>query len=323
MSDIYDVIIIGSGPAGLTAGIYASRADLKVLMFAGHKWGGQLMLTTEVENFPGFPEGILGPTLMENMRKQAERFGVKIIEEEVTQVDFKARPFLVGKETAKTVIIAAGAETKWLGLINEQRLIGRGVSSCAPCDAPFFRDKKVAVIGGGDAAMEEVQVLTKFASEVTLVHRGDTFRASKIMQERVMDNPKVKIIKNTAVEDILGQDRVSGIKLKNSVSGEIQELNVDGVFVAIGHAPVTGLFAGQLDLDEKGYVKSARHGKFTRLDDEGKALLHPYHTMTSVEGIFVAGDVHDFHYRQAITAAGYGCEAALEAERWLVNTSNS
>lgn len=321
MGELQDVIILGSGPAGLTAGIYTSRAALKTTLIAGAKWGGQLMLTTDVENFPGFPEGIQGPELMDKMRKQAERFGVVVVDENATKVDFSKRPFEVQYHDqtvqAKAVIIATGAETKWLGLPNEQRLIGRGVSSCAPCDAPFFRNKKVVVVGGGDAAMEEAMVLTKFSCQVVLVHRRDTFRASKIMQDRILSNPLITVVKNSEVIDIVGQDRVEGVKIKNITTNEEQSIEVQGIFVAIGHTPTTDMYKGQLELDEKGYVKSKRHGAFAKQDDNGDIVMHRYHTMTSVDGVFVAGDVHDYHYRQAITASGYGCEAALEVERWL------
>jgi thioredoxin reductase (NADPH) len=303
--EIYDVVIIGSGPAGLTAGIYTSRANLKTMLIAGDKWGGQLMLTTEVENYPGFPEGITGPELMLRMRKQAERFGTKIVDQNMTEFNFSKRPFEIkyGSELvlAKSVIVSTGAETRWLGLPNEQKLIGRGVSSCAPCDAPFFRNKRVIVAGGGDSAMEEALVLTKFATEVLLVHRRAEFRASKIMVDRVLNNPKIKIISSAEIIDILGENKVQGVKLKSTIDNSEWEEAVDGVFVAIGHIPACKIFDGFLELDEKGYmVKKTR-------------------SMSSIEGVFTAGDVHDHQYRQAITAAGYGCEAALEAERWLTD----
>lgn len=311
MTDIRNVIIIGSGPAALTAALYNARANLAPLVLAGSKWGGQLMLTTDVENYPGFPEGILGPKLMENFRHQAERFGAEILTVDVTAVDFSQRPFKVmagGKEyLAKSVIIATGAETNWLGLANEQRLIGRGVSSCAPCDAWFFKDKKVVVVGGGDSAMEEALTLTKFATAVTIIHRRDEFRASKIMLDRAKGNKKISFIVNTVVVDVLGKDKVSGIKIKNSKDGSTQDLAVDGMFVAIGHSPATDIFKGQVELDEKGFVAKKTIG-------EGPGA---FKMATSVEGVFVAGDVHDYHYRQAVTAAGYGCAAALEAEKWL------
>ena len=306
-SNNFDVIIIGSGPAGLTASIYATRAALSTLILAGTSLGGQLMLTTEVDNFPGFPEGVMGPELMQKMRKQAERFGAKVINADVEKVIFTDPPFKIfadGKEyTSKAVIIATGAETIWLGLENEWKLIGRGVSSCAPCDAPFFKEKKVIVVGGGDSAMEEALVLAKFATEVTIVHRRDKFRASDIMQKKVLDEPKIKVMWNSEVVDVLGEQKVLGVKIKNSQTNETQDFPVDGMFVAIGHSPMSKIFAGHVDLDEKGYVK-----KFPR---EGVEFS------TSVEGVFVAGDVHDHHYRQAVTAAGFGCQAAMDCEKWL------
>ncbi|KKR51063.1 MAG: Thioredoxin reductase [Candidatus Curtissbacteria bacterium GW2011_GWA1_40_16] len=305
-----EVIIIGSGPAGLTAAIYLARANLKPLLFAGVKWGGQLMLTTDVENYPGFVEGIQGPELMEKFKKQAERFGAEIVTTDITEVDFSKRPFVVtaGEKTykSKAVLIATGAETKWLGLPNEQRLIGHGVSSCAPCDAFFFRDKKVVVVGGGDSAMEEALVLTKFATEVSIIHRRDEFRASQIMIDRAKANPKIKFILNSEIVDVLGKDKVEGVKIK-SKDGSTQDLAVDGMFLAIGHLPVTGIFKGQLELDEKDYIVRKTVG-------EGPQA---FKMMTSVEGVFVAGDVHDVSYKQAVTAAGYGCQAALEVERWI------
>lgn len=310
MEQTRDIIIIGSGPAGLTAAIYAARANLSPLVLAGVKWGGQLMLTTDVENYPGFPEGILGPELMKKFRDQAERFGAQMKDVDVTAVDFKNEPFKVtaGEKEyfAKSVLIATGAETNWLGLPNEQKLIGRGVSSCAPCDAFFFREKRVAVVGGGDSAMEEALVLTKFASAVTIIHRRDQFRSSKIMLDRAKANPKISFITDTVVTDVLGDQKVEGLKLKNNKSGQESDLQLDGMFVAVGHTPMTKIFQGQVDLDEKGYVKKV-------LDEVGRQ----YKMSTSVEGVFVAGDVHDYHYRQAITAAGYGCMAALEIEKWL------
>lgn len=316
--EIRNLVIIGSGPAGLTAALYTARADLKPLVLVGAKWGGQLMLTTDVENYPGFVEGILGPELMEKFREQAKRFGAEIVGEDVTAVDFKSRPFkiFVGSPSpqgsgevykTKAVIIATGAETKWLGLPNEQRLIGRGVSSCAPCDAFFFKDKKVVVVGGGDSAMEEALVLTKFATDVSIVHRRDEFRASQIMIDRAKANKKISFVLNSEVVDVLGKDKVEGVKIKNNMDNSIKEMLVDGIFVAIGHLPQTELFKGQVELDDKGYVKRMAKG-------EGPTA---FNMMTSVEGVFVAGDVHDYHYRQAVTAAGYGCAAALEAEKWI------
>lgn len=299
---MYDVIIIGSGPAGLTAAIYNTRADLKTLVIAGGKWGGQLMLTTLVENFPGFPEGIQGPDLMQNMRKQAEHFGAEFIEEDFVSADFSNSPFKITVSDkvyeGKSVIIATGADTKWLEVPGEKEKIGRGVSSCAPCDAFFFRNKNVIVVGGGDSAMEEALVLTKFATTVTVVHRKDEFRASEIMQKRVKEHPKVKIMYNSEVTEVLGEATVTGVKIKNNKTNEISELPIDGVFVAIGHFPNTKAFK-DIELDEMGFVKVKDH------------------FLTNKQGVFVAGDVHDAHYKQAITAAGYGCAAALEAERWL------
>lgn len=299
---LYDVIIIGSGPSGLTAAIYTTRASLKTLVVAGATWGGQLMLTTEVENFPGFPEGIQGPDLMANMRKQAEHHGAEIIDVPVTAVDFSGRPFKVitGDQTYEgaSVIIATGADTKWLGVTGEKEKIGRGVSSCAPCDAPFFREKEVIVAGGGDSAMEEAMVLTRFAKHVTLIHRRDELRASQIMQDKAKANPKISFMMNTEILEILGGERVSGVRVKDNATGENRDITADGIFVAIGHIPNSKLFTG-IDVDEKGYVKAYEH----------------FHT--NVEGVFVAGDVHDQEYQQAVTAAGFGCAAALEAERWV------
>ena len=313
VSGIRNVIIIGSGPAALTAALYTARADLAPLVLAGIKWGGQLMLTTDVENYPGFPQGVLGPELMEKFRTQATRFGAEILAEDVTSVDFKSRPFKIttGNKTykSKSVIIATGAETKWLGLENEQRLIGRGVSSCAPCDAFFFKGKKVIVVGGGDSAMEEALTLTKFATSVAIVHRRDEFRASKIMIDRARANKKTSFILNSEVVDVLGKDKVEGVKIKNNKDQSLKEMPIDGIFVAIGHLPMTSLFKNQLELDKKGYIERA-------IDDK-RSTINIYRMMTSVEGVFVAGDVHDWHYRQAVTAAAYGCMAALEAEKWL------
>ena len=299
---MYDVIIIGSGPAGLTAAIYTTRADLKTLVIAGGKWGGQLMLTTLVENFPGFPEGIQGPELMANMRKQAEHFGAEFVDEDFVMGDFSVKPFKITASDktyeGKSVIIATGADTKWLDVKGEKEKIGRGVSSCAPCDAVFFRNKNVIVVGGGDSAMEEALVLTKFATSVTLVHRKDSFKASEIMQKRVRENPKIKILFNSEVIEILGEANVTGVKIKNNKTNEASELPIDGVFVAIGHIPNTSKFK-EIELDEAGFVK-----------------VHE-HFLTNKDGVFTAGDVHDSHYKQAITAAGYGSAAALEVQKWL------
>lgn len=302
---MYDVIIIGSGPAGLTAAIYTTRANLKTLVIAGTKWGGQLMLTTLVENYPGFPQGIQGPDLMNLMRKQAERFGAEIIDKDFINADFNppaGGPFKVSTADTdyegKSVIIATGADTKWLNVLGEKEKIGRGVSSCAPCDAFFFKNKNIIVVGGGDSAMEEALVLTNFANQVTIVHRREDFRASDIMQKRAKQNPKIKFLLNSEVIEILGQDKVMGVKIKNTKTNKISEMPIDGVFVAIGHLPNSTLFKG-IDVDEQGFIKVKDHYK------------------TNIDGVFVAGDVHDAHYKQAITAAGYGCAAALEAESWL------
>ncbi|MBI5654076.1 thioredoxin-disulfide reductase [Candidatus Uhrbacteria bacterium] len=301
-----DVIIIGSGPAGWTAATYAARAELKPILFEGPEPGGQLMTTTEVENFPGFPKGILGPELMANMREQAKRFGTEIISENVTAVDFSGSPLkvMVGDRVyeAKTVIISTGATARRLGLESEKALYGKGVSACATCDGFFFKGKNVAIVGGGDSAMEEANFLTRFAAKVYLIHRRDSFRASKVMQERTFANPKIEVVWNTAVDEILGVDvgHVTGIRLKDTVTGETREMPIDGVFAAIGHEPNTSLFKGVLELDEKNYIKTV-----------------PGSTRTNVPGVFAAGDVQDAKYRQAITAAGTGCMASLEAEKFL------
>ncbi len=297
------VLIIGSGPAGLTAAIYAARADLEPVVIAGFVPGGQLMITSEVENFPGFPEGIDGPALMANMRAQAERFGARMHDLDVDSVDFSQRPFQVvaggTRYTADSVIVATGASAIWLDLENETRLRGRGVSACATCDGFFFRDRKIAVVGGGDSALEEALFLTKFASEVVLIHRRDEFRGSRIMQNRAKTHPKISIEWNTQVTDVLGQDKIEAIELTDTVSGEKREMPIEGLFIAIGHKPNTGVFREYLDIDDKGYLEVTDH------------------TLSNIEGVFVAGDVHDHRYRQAITAAGDGCRAAIDAERWL------
>jgi len=302
---VRDVIIIGSGPAGLTAALYTARADLNPFMIEGREAGGQLMLTTEVENFPGFPDGRMGPELMADMRKQAERFGTEILTADVDEVDFSAgSPFTVkvGEDIhrARSVIVSTGATARWLGLPNEQRLIGRGVSSCATCDGFFFRDKRLVVVGGGDSAMEEAIFLTKFATEVTVVHRRHELRASKIMADRARANPKITFAWNSVVVDVLGDEVVRGVILQDTLTGERREHRTDGVFLGIGHDPTTSLFRGQLDLDDEGYI-----------------LVREPSTATSVDGVFAAGDVVDHTYRQAITAAGMGCKAAIDAERWL------
>ncbi len=299
------VVIVGSGCAGNTAAIYAARANLQPLVVKGKEAGGQLSLTTLVENFPGFPEGVDGPVLVENMKKQAEHFGAEYLDGEVTEADLSSRPFRLSVDGERletsTLIIASGASARWLGLPNEQKLIGRGVSSCATCDGFFYRDKKIMVIGGGDSAMEEANFLTRFGSEVTIVHRREEFRASKIMLDRARKNPKIKWLTSTVVEDIhdVQQGVVTGVRLRNVQTGRVWEQDVDGFFVAIGHIPNTKVFRGQIETDSEGYIVS--HGG----------------ARTSVAGVFHAGDVQDRVYRQAITAAGAGCMAAIEAERFL------
>ena len=322
---IHDVVVIGSGPSGWGAAIYLARADLKPLVFAGEKSGGQLMLTTDIENFPGFEQGIQGPLLMDQMRKQAERFGTIVRDSNVTKVDFTQRPFRIWSGSqevhAKAVLIATGAEAVWLGVKGEEQFIGRGVSSCAVCDAAFFRNKKTIVVGGGDAAMEDAMALTKFAESVTLIHRRESFRASKIMQDRVVSNPKVSVMMNSEILEIKGDSKVSGVTVRDISTGAVSDLPVDGVFVAIGHKPATSLFAGQVQLDEKGYLVTRLALGTQSLTLAQSALTEEgfvaYPTMTSVEGVFGAGDVADFRYRQASTAAGFGVMASLDVERWL------
>jgi thioredoxin reductase (NADPH) len=306
MNSIHKVVILGSGCAGNTAAIYTSRANLQPLILEGHEPGGQLSITTEVENFPGFPEGIHGPQLVQNMKQQAERFGAIFRHGRVAHADLSRRPFTLELEDGEkfqthTLIIATGASARWLGLPNEQKLIGHGVSSCATCDGFFFRNKKIMVIGGGDSAMEEANFLTRFGSEVALVHRSGSFRASKIMLERAQANPKIKFLLNTVVEDIYDVDKneVTGVKLRDLKTGESYHRDVDGFFVAIGHIPNTNPFASQLDLDPDGYIIT--HGG----------------ARTNIKGVFHAGDVQDRTYRQAITASGAGCMAAIEVERFL------
>ncbi len=318
-SEVQKLAIIGSGPAGLTAAIYAARANLNPVMFAGLTYGGQLMLTTEVENFPGFPDGIQGPDLMQNMLKQAERFGTKILYEDVISVDFKQHPFKIksdsGEYFAHSVIIATGAASLWLGLPSEERLRGRGVSSCATCDGAFFRGKEIIVVGGGDAAMEEANYLTKFASKVTVLNRGEVLRASEIMAERARSNPKITILMNTAVEEFLGEQKLTGVKIKNTKTNESSVMNVEGAFIAIGHKPNTNIFQGQVEVDAAGYVIRKGREQEAKVSESGADAHYP--SATSVPGVFVGGDVHDHHYRQAITAAGMGCMAALDAEKYL------
>ncbi len=303
MANLYDVIIIGSGPAGYTAAIYAARANLSVLMFQGYQVGGQLMLTSDVENYPGFEEGILGPTMMEKFEVQARRFGTEVIPEDVIAIDFSSRPFKVttdsGEYLARAVIISTGASAKWLGLPSERRLQGCGVSACATCDGFFFKKKDVAVVGGGDTAMEEAIFLTRYANHVTVIHRRETLRASKIMQDRAFKNPKISFIWDTEIVEVLGDTEVTGLRLRNLKTGEESVLPVQGFFLAIGHEPNTSLFKGVIDMDKKGYIVPVEY------------------TMTNIPGVFAAGDVTDHRYRQAVTAAGDGCRAAIDVERWL------
>ncbi len=313
VNDIRDVIIIGSGPAGLTAAIYTARANMSPLVIEGEpsstsdQPGGQLMLTTEVENYPGFPEGIMGPELMMNFRAQASRFGAEFITNKVTRVDFGQHPFTIEvgdtSYSTRSVIVSTGAQSLMLGLPNEDRLIGHGVSTCATCDGFFFKDQEIAVVGGGDSAVEEATFLTRFASKVYLVHRRDELRASKIMRDRAFNNPKIEILWNNEVVEVHGEEKLSGVILENTVTKERASLPVTGLFIAIGHQPNTSLFAGQLDLKSNGYL-----------------VTKPNSSETQVPGVFACGDVQDDYYRQAITAAGSGCMAAIDAERWLEET---
>jgi len=299
----HKVVIIGSGPAGLTAAIYAARANLEPLCIEGVPWGGQLQLTTEVENYPGFPKGLLGPEMMQLFRDQAERFGTKFLTANVEKVDFSKRPFKLWADDnlieAQAVVVATGASAMWLDIPSETRLRGHGVSACATCDGFFFKAKDVAVIGGGDTAMEEATFLTKFASTVTIIHRRDKLRASKFMQKRAMENPKIKFRWNAVVTEVLGTQKVEGLRIKDTVTGKEDTMKAEGLFLAIGHKPNTGFLRGALEMDDLGYLK---------IQDN---------TKSSVEGVFIAGDVFDKRYRQAITAAGSGCQAAIDAERWL------
>ncbi len=298
------VLIIGSGPAGYTAAIYTARAGLEPLMLAGLNFGGQLMITTDVENYPGYPDGVTGPLMMEEFQKQAERFGTEVLLEDATRVDFSERPFKVETAsqayTADAVIVATGASARWLGLESETRLQNQGVSACATCDGALFRDKPMAVVGGGDTAMEEALFLTRFATRVTLIHRRGELRASKIMQERALANEKIEFAWHSEVEEVLGDDFVTGVRLKDNRDGSTREVDVEALFIAIGHQPNTAIFQGQLELDDTGYIK-----------------VQPGTTRTNVEGVFACGDAMDPTYRQAITAAGTGCMAAIDSERWL------
>jgi thioredoxin reductase (NADPH) len=298
------LIIIGGGPAGYTAALYAARADLAPLVIEGFAWGGQLMITSDVENYPGYPDGVMGPEMMADFRRQAERFGAEFVTDDVTRVDFSEQPLRVWVEddeyAARAVVIATGASARWLGIESEEKHKGRGVSACATCDASFFREKDVYVVGGGDSAFEEALFLTKFATRVHLVHRRDEFRASKIMVDRAEKNEKLDFLLNAVVEEIIGDVKVEGLKLRNTVTGELWEVPADGLFVAIGHDPTTSLFKDQLDHDEGGYL-----------------ITKPGSTETNIPGVFAAGDVQDRTYRQAVTAAGSGCMAALDAEKFL------
>lgn len=298
------LVIVGSGPAGYTAAIYAGRADLAPVMFAGHQFGGQLMLTTDVENYPGFPEGISGPEMMELFQKQAERFGTRVIAEDATVLDLRQRPFRVGNDEhlflADAVVLATGASAKWMEIPSEKRLLNKGVSACATCDGALFRNKAMAVVGGGDTAMEEALFLTRYATKVSVIHRRDRLRASKIMQERALANPKIEFLWNSEVDEVLGDDYVTAVRVRDVHTGATSEIPLEAVFVAIGHRPNTDLVRGQLELDSVGYIK-----------------VEPGTTRTGIEGVFACGDATDPVYRQAITAAGTGCMAAIDAERWL------
>lgn len=303
-SEVYEVIIIGSGPAGYTAAIYTSRAKLNTLLVSGALPGGQLMTTSEVENYPGFPNGIFGPELMMNMRQQAERFGAKLLDDEVIEVDFKRRPFGIrthGQQfLSESIVICTGASPRKLGLRAEQEFAGKGISYCATCDGPFFKGEDIAVVGGGDTAIEEATFLTKFGRSVKIIHRKDFLRASKILQEKAFENPKIDFVWDHVVSDISGNKKISSISVKNLKTGEERKIPVGGLFVAIGHEPNTSIFRGQLELDDRDYIILTKH------------------TKTSVDGVFAAGDVHDYRYRQAVTAGGFGCMAALDVEKWLM-----
>src|ERR671924_1450044 len=306
--NLYDVIIIGSGPAGYTAGVYTSRAKLKTLIISGSLPGGQLMTTSEVENYPGFPNGIFGPELMMNMRQQSERFGSVIVDDEAIKVDFKKRPFTIRTHvetyTAEAVIICTGASPRKLGIPAEQQFSGRGVSYCATCDGPFFKGEDIVVVGGGDTAIEEATFLTKFGKSVKIIHRRDTLRASRILQDKAFENSKIQFLWNSVVSDIKGDKKIGTVIVRNINNGKEQKILAGGLFVAIGHEPNTAIFKGQLEMDDKGYI------------------ILKNQTRTSVEGVFAAGDVHDYRYRQAVTAAGFGCMAALDVEKWLTESKH-
>jgi thioredoxin reductase (NADPH) len=308
--EVRDLIIIGGGPAGYTAALYAARAELAPLVVEGFQWGGQLMVTSDVENYPGYPDGIMGPEMMQDFRRQAERFGAEFITDDVTEVDFSERPFRItihkDEYRARSVIVATGATARWLGLESEQRLQGRGVSACATCDGAFFKEKDIVVVGGGDTAFEEALFLTRFGTKVTLIHRRDEFRASPIMVSRARANSKVDILTPYAIDEVLGETSVTGLILRNTETGETREIDAQGFFVAIGHEPNTKLFVDQLDHDENGYL-----------------VTKPGSTQTNIEGVFAVGDVQDHIYRQAVTAAGSGCMGALDAERYLAELEDT
>ena len=303
-NEVREIIVIGGGPAAYTAALYSARANLNPLVIEGFAWGGQLMITSDVENYPGYPDGVLGPEMMQDLRRQAERFGTEFLTDDVTKVDFSERPFRVwvgdDEYRAEAIVVSTGANARQLGLGSEKRLQGRGVSYCAVCDAAFFKEKEIVVVGGGDSAMEEATFLAKFASKVTVIHRRESFRASPIMVDRARSNDKIEFLLDSVVEEVLGEETVTGVVVRNLMTNERTELPADGFFVAIGHDPNTALFRGQLDMDEAGYI-----------DTKGKT------TETNVEGVFAAGDVQDHVYRQAVTAAGSGCMAALDAEHFL------